>query len=42
MLEGLPGRRQYCGAVPREGIAQSLYYPWSKEFLEAGKKAPGW
>ena len=22
----------------REGIAQSLYYTWSKEFLEAGKK----
>lgn len=22
----------------REGIAQSLYYNWSKEFLETGKK----
>jgi transposase len=22
----------------REGIAQSLYYSWSKEFLEAGKR----
>ena len=22
----------------REGIADSLYYSWSKEFLEAGKK----
>ena len=22
----------------REGIAESLYYSWSKEFLEAGKK----
>lgn len=22
----------------REGVAQSLYYSWSKEFLEAGKK----
>ena len=22
----------------REGIVQSLYYKWSKEFLEAGKK----
>ena len=22
----------------REGIAESLYYNWSKEFLEAGKK----
>jgi transposase len=23
--------------LPREGIAESLYYSWSKEFLEAGK-----
>ena len=22
----------------REGIAESLYYSWSKEFLEAGKR----
>jgi len=22
----------------REGIAQNLYYRWSKDFLEAGKK----
>ncbi len=22
----------------REGIAQSIYYKWSKEFLEAGKR----
>jgi len=22
----------------REGIAESLYYNWSKEFLEAGKR----
>jgi transposase-like protein len=22
----------------REGIAESLYYTWSKEFLEAGKR----
>jgi transposase len=25
-------------ATRREGIAESLYYAWSKEFLEAGKK----
>ncbi len=24
--------------MPPRGIAQSLYYSWSKEFLEAGKK----
>jgi hypothetical protein len=22
----------------REGIAESLYYTWSKDFLEAGKR----
>ena len=26
---------ELCG---REGIAESLYYSWSKEFLEAGKR----
>ena len=36
---GWPSRRgQHCRTVPSEGIAQSLYYSWSKEFLEAGKK----
>ena len=29
------GHRELCR---REGIAQSLYYKWSKEFLEAGKQ----
>ena len=24
--------------MPKEGIAQNLYYRWSKEFLDAGKK----
>ena len=27
-----------AGLCRREGIAESLYYSWSKEFLEAGKK----
>ncbi len=37
---GRPARRgQHRRAVPSsEGIAQSLYYTWSKEFLEAGKR----
>ena len=34
MLEGLRGF-QLCR---REGIAQNLYYRWSKDFLDAGKK----
>jgi transposase-like protein len=38
VLEGLRG--EYCIAelCRREGIAESLYYSWSKEFLEAGKR----
>ena len=27
-----------CKLCRREGIATSLYYSWSKEFLEAGKR----
>ena len=27
-----------CARGRREGIAESLYYKWSKEFLEAGKR----
>jgi hypothetical protein len=31
-------RVQYCRVCRREGIAEGLYYSWSKEFLEAGKR----
>jgi hypothetical protein len=31
-------RGQYRRAAPPRGIVQNLYYRWSKEFLEAGKK----
>ena len=31
-------RKALLRCVGREGIAESLYYNWSKEFLEAGKK----
>ena len=31
-------RDEHRGALPQEGIAQSRYYGWSKEFLEAGKR----
>jgi transposase len=37
VLEGLRGEETIAGLCRREGIAQSLYYKWSKEFLEAGK-----
>jgi len=38
VLEGLRGEYSIAELCRREGIAQSLYYTWSKEFLEAGKK----
>ena len=38
VLEGLRGDDSIAELCRREGIAQSLYYKWSKEFLEAGKK----
>ena len=38
VLEGLRGEDSIAELCRRESIAQSLYYKWSKEFLEAGKK----
>ena len=39
VLEGLRGEESIAGAGRRrEGIASSMYYGWSKEFLEAGKR----
>ncbi len=38
MLSGLRGEESIATLCRREGIAESLYYSWSKEFLEAGKK----
>lgn len=38
VLDGLRGEESIAGLCRREGIAESLYYNWSKEFLEAGKK----
>ena len=38
VLEGLRGEQSIAALCRREGIAQSLYYSWSKEFLEAGKR----
>ena len=38
VLEGLRGEESIAGLCRREGIAESLYYNWSKEFLEAGNK----
>ena len=40
VLEGLRGEDSIAELCRREGINQNLYYRWSKEFLEAGKKRP--
>ena len=37
VLDGLRGEESIAALCRREGIAESLYYNWSKEFLEAGK-----
>ena len=37
VLEGLRGEISISELCRREGIAASIYYKWSKSFLEAGK-----
>ena len=37
VIEGLRGDLSIAELCRKEGIAQSMYYAWSKEFLEAGK-----
>ena len=38
VLEGLRGESSIAELCRKEGINQNLYFRWSKEFLEAGKK----
>ena len=38
VLAGLRGEESIAALCRREGIAESLYYTWSKAFLEAGKR----
>jgi len=38
VLEGLRGEDSIAALCRREGISPNLYYSWSKEFLEAGKR----
>ena len=38
VLEGLKGEESIAEICRREGIAPSMYYKWSKGFLEAGKR----
>ncbi len=42
VLEGLRGEESIAELCRREGIVQNLYYRWSKDFLEAGKKRLAW
>jgi transposase len=39
VLDGLRGEDSIAELCRKEGIAQSLYYTWSKEFMEAGSAA---
>lgn len=38
MLDGLRGEDSIAELCRKEGIAQSLYYTWSKEFMETGRR----
>src|SRR6056300_448318 len=38
VLEGLKGEESITEICRREGIVPGLYYRWSKDFIEAGKK----
>ena len=38
VLEGLQGEQSVAEICRREGLNTNIYYRWSKEFLEAGKK----
>ena len=38
VCEGLRGEENIAALCHREGVSESLYYSWSKDFMEAGKK----
>jgi transposase len=38
VLEGLKGEESISELCRREGVSPNLFYNWSKEFLEAGKR----
>ena len=38
VLEGLKGEDSITSICRRESISPNLYYRWSKDFIEAGKK----
>jgi len=38
VIDGLRGEESIAAICRREGIQANMYYKWSKEFLEAGKR----
>ena len=38
IIDGMRGETTIADLCRKEGIAQTLYYKWSKDFMEAGKK----
>jgi transposase len=38
VLDGLRGEDSIAELCRKEGISQGVYYKWSKDFMEAGKK----
>jgi len=38
VLEGLRGEESIAELCRKEGLNPNVYYRWSKEFMEAGKK----
>ena len=38
IIEGMRGEESVAELCRREGISQALYYKWSKDFMEAGKR----
>jgi transposase len=42
VLDGLRGESSISELCRREEIAESLYYNWSKDFMEAGRKRLAW
>ena len=38
VIEGMRGEMTIAELCRKEGLSQGLYYKWSKDFMEAGKK----
>ena len=38
IIDGMRGENSIAELCRKEGISQGIYYKWSKDFMEAGKK----